>query len=960
MRYNCIFCIFAQTSFVVTNGISPKSISKKMNYRLNTRIKLSVMLLSMMFCFCSYAQKQRSAVNHGNVATKTGKAYRITLHVVDDQKLPVVLARCELQPIGAFAATDMNGNAVFRDVPAGECTLKVTYVGMETIEKKINVSADVQIPLRMNTSSLALNEVEVVAKQNAAGESTSSLVTRQAIDHLQAFSLDDIMQLIPGQLMKNTDLTSKSNLQIRGLVNDNNNAFGSSVVMDGMQMSNNGAVNQGGFSSTAFVGTDLRTISADDIESVEVIRGVPSAEYGDLTSGLTVIHSRVGVTPWQVKAKVNPSSKNVSIGKGIKFRMPGTQKMGTLNFSFDYAQAWGDPRMKSNSFNRYTGSVNLGYDFSHKWHTTTKLRYNMNHDWNGNDPDATIEGSSTDVKNQNFSINHNGKISLNKKYSRTLSYTLGMTMNNSDSRYTKIVAVSSGLQPILTATETGYYSVPWATSSYRASGGDISKPNNFIAKLMNQFYLKSAKTNQSIKMGTEYHYDWNNARGYYNDDEAWPLSPNNNGRPRAYYDIPGLHQFNAFIEDKFTWNYAKGRKLIIQPGLRFTIVQPFMDEVASSLSPRINSSIDITKWLDLRLAYGRNSKTPSLDYLYPDKKYADRVAANYMPQNDAAAQLLVYNTQVYDVKRTIGLQNATNNKYEIGMDIKLPHKRSMSIIGYYEKTGNGFSYEPEYITYYSNYYSAGKGLITNPGQATTVDWNNPERIDTMFMTTGKVGNRAVSVNKGLEIDFDLGEIKSLRTHIYLTGAYSESKHWTSGYSFETPRNLPTSYKQYNTTPFKIAYPAETQKSIYRRFNTNLRFVTHIPALKMVASLSGQFIWYNYSHSTNPARTPVGWLDTDLTYHEITSAMLADPNYTIKGVKLQDQVTDGTDDVPVTNPVTWLVSGRLSKELGTFGTLSFYVNNMFFYEPFLTSSASSTLVQRNTGTFNFGFELAFKL
>ena len=41
---------------------------------------------------------------------------------------------------------------------------------METIEKKINVSADVQIPLRMNTSSLALNEVEVVAKQNAAGD----------------------------------------------------------------------------------------------------------------------------------------------------------------------------------------------------------------------------------------------------------------------------------------------------------------------------------------------------------------------------------------------------------------------------------------------------------------------------------------------------------------------------------------------------------------------------------------------------------------------------------------------------------------------------------------------------------------------------------------------------------------------------------------------------------------------
>ena len=51
--------------------------------------------------------------------------------------------------------------------------------------------------------------------------------------------------------------------------------------MDGVPMSNNGTLSQGGFSSTAFVGTDLRQISADDIESVEIIRGIPSAEYGD-------------------------------------------------------------------------------------------------------------------------------------------------------------------------------------------------------------------------------------------------------------------------------------------------------------------------------------------------------------------------------------------------------------------------------------------------------------------------------------------------------------------------------------------------------------------------------------------------------------------------------------------------------------------------------------------------------
>ncbi|MBO4597705.1 MAG: TonB-dependent receptor plug domain-containing protein [Bacteroidaceae bacterium] len=912
----------------------------------------NLLFLLVMYCFSLSAQK---------VARGGGKkAYKIALSVVDDDNQPLIFARCELQPLGTYAVTDVNGNATFENVMPGEWLLKISYVGMNEFEKKINVASDIKMPVKMYSSTLALDEVEVVARKNAAGESTSSIISNQAISHLQAFSLDDIMQLVPGQLMKNTDLTSQSNLQIRGLVNDNNNAFGSSIVMDGMQLSNNGAVNQGGFSSTSFVGTDLRTISSDDIESVEVVRGVPSAEYGDLTSGLTVIHSRVGVTPWNLKMKVNPSCKNVSASKGFKIMMPGTHRKGTLNFSFDYAQAWGDPRMKTKSFNRYTGSLNLGYDITNKWHTTTKLRYNMNHDWSGDDPDATIEGSDTDVKNQNFSINHSGKFSINKMYARTISYTLGMTLNNSESRYEKIVPVLSGLQPILTATETGYYSVPWATSSYKAAGGNISSPGNFIAKVTDQFYIKKGKTNQNFKGGIEYHYDWNNARGYYNDDDRYPLSPNNNGRPRAYYDIPGMHQFNAFVEDKFTWNFAKKRKLVIQPGVRFTMIQPFKDEMTYSVSPRINSSIDVTRWMDLRLAYGRNSKTPSLDYLYPDKKYVDRVAANYMPQDNEAGKLLVYNTYVYDVKRTVGLQNATNDKYEVGMDFQLPGKRKVSVIGYYEKMGNGFSSDTEYIMYTSNYYSASKGLITAPGEATKIDWNNPERTDTLYISTGKVGNLAVSVNKGLEIDFDLGEIEKLRTHVYLTGAYSESQHWNKGYSFETPTNIPTSYKQYGTTPFKIVYPASATKTVYRRFNTNLRFVTHIPALKMVASLSGQVIWYNYSHNVNKGRVPVGWVDNDGSYYSITDAMLADKDFTIKGVKLSDQITVGKENVPITNPITWLVAGRLTKELGTFASLSFYVNNMLYYEPYLSSSASSTLTQRNTGTFSFGFELAFKL
>ena len=54
--------------------------------------------------------------------------------------------------------------------------------------------------------------------------------------------------------------------------------------------------------------------SAIHVEGVEVVRGIPSAEYGDLTSGMVVVHSKIGVTPWQLKGKVNPGLMNYSLG----------------------------------------------------------------------------------------------------------------------------------------------------------------------------------------------------------------------------------------------------------------------------------------------------------------------------------------------------------------------------------------------------------------------------------------------------------------------------------------------------------------------------------------------------------------------------------------------------------------------------------------------------------------------
>jgi len=170
--------------------------------------------------------------------------------------------------------------------------------------------------------------------------------------------------------------------------------------------------------------------------------------------------------------------------------------------------------------------------------------------------------------------------------------------------------------------------------------------------------------------------------------------------------------------------------------------------------------------------------------------------------------------------------------------------------------------------------------------------------------------------------------------------------------------LPTAYSVANTTPFKIVYPSGIQKTIYKQASTNLRMVSHVPSLRMIASLSTQVIWYAASYTTNQKVDPIGWIDTDLSYHEITTEMLDDPDYTIKGVLLSKQRRNPTDNPTTVNPVISLISARLTKELGSNSTFSFYANNFLYYEPFQHNNVTTTLTQKNEGLFAFGAELTF--
>jgi len=198
---------------------------------------------------------------HGNMAAAQSRAKSLTVQLTvlsDTDKQPVPGAACLLTDYGIFAISDADGSARLEKVPAGEATLSIQMLGFEDYSAKFRFQKDTVLTVRIQESTLALEEVVVTAKSSAAGSSTSSSIGRMAIDHLQATSLKDIMQLLPGQLMTSSDMTSEEKLTIRTLSSATaNNAFGTSIMMDGVPLSDNASLSDKVSGSSGGSGVDL-------------------------------------------------------------------------------------------------------------------------------------------------------------------------------------------------------------------------------------------------------------------------------------------------------------------------------------------------------------------------------------------------------------------------------------------------------------------------------------------------------------------------------------------------------------------------------------------------------------------------------------------------------------------------------------------------------------------------------
>lgn len=882
---------------------------------------------------------------------------------------PVIGAAVNVEDTGIWAISDENGTFFLPDIRPGDYAVQFSCLGF--VDKRLSFVVKKDIPnltIKLDQNTLALNSVVVTAERDKEGMNTSLKFGANALNHLQMSNVTDISALLPGGKTVNPDLTTDNAVSLRsGGLAAGNAAFGTALEVDGVRVGNNAS-----FGSMS--GTGTRNISTENVQSIEVITGVPSAEYGDLNSGMVRINTRKGLTPWNITFAVNPRTYQASASKGIDLM----KNRGVLNVSAEWTRA----TQKLSS--PYTSYTRRGFSASYSNTFKNVLKFEVGATGNiggmntKNDPDA-YKGTWSKVRDNVLRANTSLTWLLRKSWITNLKLDASVNYNDNRSQ-DHAYGSSASMLPAVHSELAGYYLADRLPVSYFSDKVIDSKELDYAASLKYEWFKKSGKRLSKLKSGVQWKANGNVGEGEYYKD---PSVAANGYRPRPYSQYPFMHNVAAYIEEDYTFPIGK-TSLQISAGLRLEnlFVKDTDYKNVSSLSPRFNAKWKISDNLSIRGGWGVSEKLPSFYILYPVQKYRDIQTFGFSHGDSSS---YVYYTQPYKMLFNENLKWQKNYNAEFGIEAYFL-RTSVSLVGFFSKTKNPYTYQNIYTPFSYNIMSVPSGYTVPDNPEIRVDsqtgqvymrGSNEEFwtpmatkvTDKTFFESQMPGNGDDIYRTGAELIVDFPEIAPIRTKFRLDANYAYTHYidntlnWTyrTGWSHTSLSNRSYQYVGiYANGGESGTYNGKESHSL----NANLTAITHIPEARIVITCrlemsllsrfrnlsryQGKEYAYNvnadgvesiggsiYDSNNYTAIRPVKYMDENGDVHDFTDKEASDPAFANLIIKSGNAYTFSQDGYGA------YLSANLSvtKEIGDHVSLSFFANNFTNSRMYVTSKAT---------------------
>ncbi|MCR4417024.1 MAG: TonB-dependent receptor [Ignavibacteria bacterium] len=885
-------------------------------------MKRAIIKFSILFAFFSHILFSQTIVS-----TIEGK-------VTDETGSPLPLANVFIKETNIGTTTDSKGNFRLITKP-GNYTLEVSYVGYEKKKIEISLKPDqtLHLNIKLKSTTFEIAGIEVTAEKEfiPLTPETKSVIKSGEIEHIQASSLGDVVKLIPGVDATNPTLNYVEKASIR-----KGDALGTQIIMNGVPISNNANLQIGVGYSTANSGVDLRSIPAENIEEVEVVRGIASAQYGDFTDGLVIVRTKVKPEPLRAKFKYNPRLYESNLSGGIKFGD------WIVNGNLNIASSERDIRVEGDGYTRIAAQISAdkstdNYSLKNFFYITRafdeskeKPGYALREAWYNRDVNIKYSVNYTHLFSSFTKLNSNISIS----YTKQNSYQQQMV-----SRDNIVVTdrMTEGTQKGIIVFGS-YLGKKWIKGDVWNIYADVNYSSKFFTGEFLNSYL----------IGLTYRNDFNKGDGLIFDPLFPPSLSIPTPRLRKYSDLPQYNILSIYAEDKINGQLIF--PFTFQFGFRYEAYRPYGIDLkgmifksdliksynGSFFNPRLNLSLNLSKNSQIRLGYGTTSKSPPMGMIFANKAYFDIVdTVSVVNPIYPDSNFALVTTYIRDQANPV-IKGYMQKKYEVSFDQQFK--------------GFGFS-----VTLFQN---DTKKMFESFSQPTVLYKysfpNYPDEStkfikDTLLDSYNQYQNNGYQKVSGVEFTFSTVRFPVINTILRLDGAYYYTRSGKeNGFYFSSQRYV-------SSLGMRVIPMYRSYETYQKDFLINYRFEIQSKELGMWVTLHIQQKLIEIDGRRGYDDTlAIGYFTTEGKLVIIDEQFRADPKYreirrSIEPYELNEE----------NRPNKWLLNLKVTKSLWKGGAISFYVNNFLNNRPLYRSQrrspSSPSFEIRNPELF-YGLEL----